>query len=299
MFSVQDFYSAAHAKWILAGEHSVVRGLSALVFPLHAKTMTLQYQDNHKPLDADFEGDQGEDLHLLFWSVLEHGLKKIHRDLNHTTGHFALINHIPIGAGLGASGALCSNLSRWFAWKQWIASEDIFEFSRFLEDLFHGKSSGLDIAGSLYDTGLHFKPQGLKAPIIEPIQPKWQPKWYLSFSGHIGMTSHCVKKVMQMHENSPVEGKHWDAQMETSVEKAKNALLSPQAVGLPLLVQAITEAGACFKAWGLLSSDLTSHMQNLLDAGALAAKPTGSGGGGYVLSLWDKKPSLSLGLIAV
>lgn len=293
MFSVHDFYSQTHAKWILAGEHAVVRGYSALVFPLHAKTMTLQYQENQQPLSAEFDGEQGDDLHLLFWSVIEHGLKKIQHDLNHTTGHFVLSNNIPIGSGLGASAALCVNVGRWFAWKQWISSEEIFDFARYLEDLFHGKSSGLDLAGSLYDTGIHFRPQRSDAPLIEPIQSVWQPQWYLSFSGQIGITSHCVRKVQQMHQDTPEQAQAWDVEMENCVQLAKQSLEMEKSQGLPLLIQAIERARLCFAAWGLLGSTVEAHLKALTQAGALAVKPTGSGDGGYVLSLWDKEPPFS------
>lgn len=292
MFSVHDFYSQTHAKWILAGEHAVVRGYSALVFPMHAKTMTLQYQDNQQPLSADFEGEQGEDLHLLFWSVIEHGLKHIHRDLSHMSGHFVLINTIPIGSGLGASAALCLNVGRWFAWKQWIRADDLFDFAKYLEDLFHAKSSGLDLAGSLYDTGVYFCPQS-DYPLIEPIVASWEPHWYLSFSGQIGITSHCVRKVQHMHEHSPALGLQLDTAMEASVQLAKKALEMSPDKGLPLLTEAIEAAKQCFHAWELTGSAIENHMQALTQAGAIAVKPTGSGDGGYVLSLWDTPPVLN------
>ena len=41
-------------------------------------------------------------------------------------------------------------------------------------------------------------------------------------------------------------------------------------------------------------------MVMLKNAGAIAVKPTGSGGGGFVVSLWDKQPPPpDLGLIAI
>lgn len=289
MFSVHDFYSQAHAKWILAGEHAVVRGYSALVFPMHAKTMTLQYQDTGLALSADFDGEQGDDLHLLFWSVIEHGLKHIHRDLNQVTGHFVISNNIPIGSGLGASAALCLNVGRWFAWKQWIRADDLFDFAKHLEDLFHGKSSGLDLAGSLYDTGIYFSPQS-DYPLIEPITTVWQPHWYLSFSGQIGITSHCVRKVQQMHQQTPELALQLDKEMEACVLLAKKALETQQTQGLPLLIESINHANACFSAWGLMSSTIENHINELTTAGAIATKPTGSGDGGYVLSLWKEPP---------
>ena len=48
-----------------------------------------------------------------------------------------------------------------------------------------------------------------------------------------------------------------------------------------------------------MSEGLQQHMNHLLSSGAIAVKPTGSGGGGFVLSLWEKRPRDELGLIAV
>ena len=41
----------------------------------------------------------------------------------------------------------------------------------------------------------------------------------------------------------------------------------------------------------LVPSAVQNHMQQLKKAGALACKLTGSGSGGYVLSLWNEKPT--------
>jgi mevalonate kinase len=55
-----------------------------------------------------------------------------------------------------------------------------------------------------------------------------------------------------------------------------------------LLKQAIDEAHGCYKDWGLVNGSLKQHIAELQAHGAVAVKPTGSGGeGGHVLSLWD------------
>ncbi|MFI4919641.1 MAG: mevalonate kinase, partial [Legionellales bacterium] len=39
-----DFETTTFGKWILAGEHAVVRGHEALVFPIKEKQLHLQYR---------------------------------------------------------------------------------------------------------------------------------------------------------------------------------------------------------------------------------------------------------------
>ena len=59
---------------------------------------------------------------------------------------------------------------------------------------------------------------------------------------------------------------------------------------LSQLANAINSARQCFIDWGLAGGHVEKHIEDLLSAGALAAKPTGSGDGGYVLSLWQTRP---------
>ena len=56
------------------------------------------------------------------------------------------------------------------------------------------------------------------------------------------------------------------------------------------LAESINNAADCFTQWGLISTPLKQHMLRLREMGAIAVKPTGSGGGGYVLSLWERAP---------
>ena len=63
---------------------------------------------------------------------------------------------------------------------------------------------------------------------------------------------------------------------------------------LSLLKEALNLGEDCFQQWGLISHDLKQHINKLKNEGATAVKPTGSGLGGYVISLWDTPPAPSL-----
>ena len=281
-----DFQTKAHAKWILAGEHAVLRNSSALVFPVPNKYLQLSYIAAENELSADFSAPYGETLLLFFWGVLEQGLHHLGLKQEQLKGKFFLENNIPMGSGMGFSAALCVAVARWFAFQKWISMDELFDFARKLENSFHGKSSGVDIAGVLNNQGIRFKSD----TTIQPIPLAWQPKLYLSCSESISVTAQCIKAVDELWKKHPQEAQKIDAEMAASVELAEKALMLNQQEGFPLLAEAISSAHRCFEKWGLIKGALEQHIQTLREKGAVAIKPTGAGSGGYVLSLWNSEP---------
>lgn len=290
-----DFQTTTHGKWILAGEHAVLRGHGALVFPIKVKQLTLGYHQSPSELSANYEGESGADTHLLFWSVLEQGMQILGRSLNSLSGHFNLYSTIPVGVGMGASAALCVAMARWFVAMDMLADLETHDFARQLENLFHGQSSGLDISGVAATSGIYFK-QGA----CSPIEQTWQPKWFLSSCGQIGITSHCINQVQSLWREDETRAAQIDQQMADCVSQARCALEKNTPDSQQILAKAMNSAADCFQQWGLASESLQRHMQNLLEAGAVAVKPTGSGGGGYVISLWETEPpEMAIELISI
>ena len=152
--------------------------------------------------------------------------------------------------------------------------------------MFHGESSGVDLAVSLSANGIRFVRSGERINMA----PLWWPNLYLSYSGQRGMTSDCVAKVKRMFEVDRGRAEAIDDRMLSAVELAQKSLALNEAEGLTMLEEAIRKASSCFEDWGLCFGELSKHISDLRSAGALAVKPTGSGGGGYVLSLWKSTP---------
>lgn len=286
---MKAFSTKTFGKWILAGEHAVLRGSPALAFPLTARSLELEYTPGGASLDVEFCGEHGEELKLLFYGVIENALSRL-KVTEPLKGRFVLTSSLPVGAGLGASAALCGAIARWCEAQGWIAGDEVYEFARKLEDLFHGESSGVDLAVSLSAQGIRFVRGGERTPL----HPKWWPKLYLSYSGRRGMTAECVNKVKDMFANDAPRAEMTDIKMRESVAMAEHALAGSPEEGEAELKKAIEIARDCFETWDLCGGDVGTHMRQLEEAGAWAVKPTGSGGGGYILSLWKQDPPLSL-----
>lgn len=282
---LQSFEVRVPGKWILAGEHSVLRGAPALVFPLKSRCLELQYEAHaSKALELELAGEHGGELQILMWSVFEKACELTRAQRSDFSGKIKLSSSIPIGAGLGASAALCVAMGHWFHSLGLIIEPEIYEFSRKLENIFHGESSGVDIAVALSKEGLRFHRGGDRGKI----EMNWQPKWYVSYSGKRGVTLECVNKVKALIQADPENGHQIDEDMKKAVQWAEEALRMDELKGLQRLKESMDLARSCFERWGL-SADV--HIKWLQDQGAFAAKPTGSGDGGYVLSLWSQEPS--------
>lgn len=288
MFS--DFHYQATGKWILCGEHAVIRGKPALVFPFNSKVLDFKFSADSQTLTANVKGESGHNLEPLFWRVIKQALDYLQLDINALNGHFEIENQIPIGTGLGASAALSVAVSQWFINQGFLKAADCFSFSQKLENLFHEKSSGLDIIGSMSKEGVLFK-----SGHAEPLNAKWQPHFYLSFSGPIGITAHCVKQVEALFQSDKSAAMALDELMGQSTMMAYQALTSEyDQSALAKLTTAIEQAYHCFNEWQLTNDAIDSHINNLKQHGALAAKPTGSGSGGFILSLWPSPPPAEL-----
>jgi len=282
-----------HGKWILAGEHSVLRGGEALVFPVQSRFLDFSITPSEQRLSLKIV-HPNKDLEKAFWGVLNRALELVDIPMSQLKGRLHLQSQIPIGAGMGASATLCVALARWFHSLGYLQQDNMYNFAKNLEDLFHGESSGVDVA-----VALNHKPLVFKRPdSMQTFLPSWQPHFYLSYCGMKGVTADCVSHVQSLILHNKQLAEAIDDKMKMAVTLARESLMSDQKI--EQLIESLDMAQNCFRQWGLITPELQNHMDLLKSEGALAVKPTGSGGGGFVLSLWDHDPrdkSLRLELI--
>src|SRR5690242_12037263 len=103
-----DFQTKTSAKWILAGEHAVIRGHGALIFPIPGKQLQLQYLAEDCSLTIEYAGSSGSVVCTLFRLVLDHSLTQMQLSPKDLRGRFLLHSSFPVGVGMGASAAVCA-----------------------------------------------------------------------------------------------------------------------------------------------------------------------------------------------
>ena len=263
-----------HGKCILLGEHSVVRGFPAVVFPLRSCR-----------LELDFERFPGQGLTIdsgeyPLGNALDLALGKLGARLPEGKWQLKLRSDIPVRAGLGSSAALSVAVVRFL--HALGLSEDSFSLALEIENLFHGQSSGIDVAATQAKGPIRFQRE--RAPVA--LTPAWQPRLYLADSGLRSATKTCVEKVIALRKPE------LDQAMGQAAETAEAALRDSN--GFSALAAAMEKGREIFAAWGLIPPAVASQMDALKKAGAAAVKPTGSGDGGYILSLWEKDPPTQL-----
>jgi mevalonate kinase len=264
------------AKWILSGEHAVIRGRKALAFPLpnYENSVSLAGGGGFSP-EADSE-DSRNILVLLF--EMASALTGIPLE---NMGRIVMICSIPTGVGFGSSAALCANVAKVF--KYYGFTGNVLALAKHLEDKFHGKSSGLDVAVALTNKPVIF----MNNSIVGFLEPSFWPHLALTYSGESSMTSRCVESVQKIFLNNERLALELDDMMDQASNLCEKGLKNADFCGLRDGIRLACEA---FHGWGLCNEPLKRHIDSLLLDGAAAAKPIGSGLGGYVLSLWEEQP---------
>lgn len=270
-------------KWILFGEHAVLRGSPAIVFPLRSRYLNLSYVNNSLEFKIQITGLCASDLEIIIWSVMEKALSELTVKRSDLKGELQIHSNIQFGAGMGASATLAVGLTLFFQ-HLGLLKTDPFLFAKKLEDLFHGESSGVDVAVALHQKPLIFEKN--KENVF--FDSEKLPFLYLSYTGQRGVTKDCVNKVKTLISEKPEQALAIDERMKSVAQdfiKARFSWTEQE------WVEHLNKAQSCFESWHLVPTAVEQHIHKLKKAGALACKLTGSGNGGYVLSLWSEKPT--------
>ena len=283
---MRKYVSQACGKWILSGEHTVLRGGKAILFPLKNFYFKMSYEPSNSPLKVAVLPSSQK----VFLSFYKKVIKKAFEFFGKkASGTFYLNCEIPIASGLGSSAAFCLSLSRLLFQLGFLKKQHILKNAFELEHEFHGKSSGADVQAVFQNKALVFK----NFNSVSLFKPQWKPCFYLRSTGKKSSSKNSIEKVHRFIKARPVQAKKIDKLMNTSVEGCLRALEMDKKKGLFLLKQSMDQALECFTEWGLCGKKVSQTIVEMKSQGALAAKPVGSGDGGFIVGLWEKPQKFS------
>jgi mevalonate kinase len=271
---INDSYTdTACLKCIIAGEHSVLRGYDALIVPVLSLHTSIHYQkeENFSIVINACNGSETND-ELKNW---------IHNRFPRLSGKITFSHNNYSGQGLGSSASAAVLFGRLLYRTKQIEESEILKEALLLDAFFHGgQASGADVRAIFYESPIVFNINKGQ----ELIEKKSSFPLYLYPIGRPSVTKNDIQKVLDFSKKNPALGQRIDQQMG---EAAKQALYAYQNSDISLLSESLTLAYECFQAWGFIDQDVSLLIHALKKMGALAVKPTGSGGGGYLLSLWN------------
>ena len=273
------------AKAIVCGEHAVLYGAPAVSIPLPSQKMVVTGQHCSGWEKEQFLfGRTRASPHVAgiirdAYELLKLKVRRLH--LNGISG-------IPIGSGLGSSAALSVAVLKVIASLNRIilGSSQLADMAKSLEARFHGRSSGLDTATVAWEAPLLFSmgqdPVPLKHSISSPTtSTDSRIRFCLVDSGLRSSTFAMIQRArpwFTSHQSG-------STRVATFVDLAEAAGKAIESENIQLLSEVMNQAHILLAESGVSNHILEKTREQILAAGALAAKITGAGGGGCLLVL--------------
>ncbi len=269
----------ACGKLILLGEHFVVHGAPALALPLLSLATEVEVLeepgDGAPRLEAELpEADVAHSRRLLVAALAGLGLAE-------QRGWCVRVrSSIPIGHGLGSSAAyavaLVGALAR--AGGRALSPEELHAQAHALEQLSHGWPSGIDDTVITLARPLWFR----RGEPPRPLPPRPELGLLLASSGRPGSTREAVASVAELREAKPARFAALLAEAEVVAGEGREAFLDGDDRHLGVCLD---RNHALLVELGVSTPELDRLANAAREAGALGAKLTGSGRGGFLVAL--------------
>lgn len=272
----------ACGKCILLGEHFVVHGAPAMALPVASVATEIRVEPHagagcELVCSADLPASAAKQSREMLLAALRQN------DL-HAAPQWRVVvqSSIPMGHGLGSSAAFSVALVGAVAAAagQRLEPDELRDRAHALERLVHGTPSGIDDAVVTLERPVWFT----RGEPVEILRPSCLPQLVLASSGAPGNTGEAVAGVHRYRDAHPRRFGALCTQAEELAQTGRAALLSADGVTLG---QAMNSNHALLQRIGVSTKTLDHLVQTAQKAGALGAKLTGSGRGGFIIALVD------------
>ena len=277
-------------KVILFGEHFVVYGLPGIASALGNKTIAevepaekTEIIDNRPetPGYKEKKKEQQEKSMKFIWKAM--GL-----DPEKNPVKITLSGDLLATSGTGASAASCAAIARALnvQFNLGFDDEKINQIAYEGERGYHGTPSGIDNSCATFGGLIWFK-KNLDGPnTIERLSAERPIEIVEGNTGLTADTAEVVADVAKKREENPEEFKQIFSEYEKVVSEARNAL---EAGDVERIGQLMDKNHELLKRIGVSCDELENLIRIAKENGALGAKLTGTGRGGYMIALTPGK----------
>lgn len=278
------------AKVLLFGEYTVIHGSEALAIPFHQfsaswkrdETKGELFQESWSYLNPFLSYLRKKVVKQNNFSLIE---EKIERDINQGVYFFA---NIPIGYGLGSSGAFCAAVyDRYVVKDKELSIAQLQTLFGQMESHFHGSSSGLDPLVSFLDQPL-ISTSDQNVTLLENLPERSEEGGVFLFNTGISRKTAPLVNVFLEKCKDPIYQEHINEELSTYNEWAITQYIQGDRKELLSSVQSISAfqrnyfkemiPDAIVEVWDFFFDNELAYM-----------KLCGAGGGGFMLCFVPNK----------
>ena len=274
-------------KVILFNEHFVVYGLPAIASAIGARTTALVEPEagsgvelkDERPESPGYKAEkleqQRESLNLM--------LKFMNIDTQHHKYRITLGGDLLAASGVGASAASCAAIARAFSDELNLnySDEKVNEIAFEGEKGYHGTPSGIDNTAATYGGLIWYRREG-SSQLMERMRLRGPVEIVMGNTGKVADTKAVVGGVKERKEKDPEK---YERLFKNADQLARDARKYLDAFDLEKVGVCMNENHTLLQEIGVSSPELDALVGVARDAGALGAKLTGTGRGGYMVAL--------------
>lgn len=282
-------YGKASGKIILLGEHAVVYGQPAIAIPVTKVRATARVYPEFKK-SPGWIGVQATDIGL------ETTLSDLPEDHPISTAinltlkainptHIPAItiqisSTIPMAGGLGSSAAISIAIIRGLSafMGQPLSPAVISDLAYKVEKIHHGTPSGIDNTVIAYQRPIFFR----REHPIELLHIAKPTHWVIADTGEMTPTRETVAAVRALHDDDPEQVDKIFEKIGALTQEARPALETGDTLTLGALMN---ENQHLLKTLDVSSEKIDALIEIALRTGAVGAKLSGGGRGGYIIAL--------------
>jgi len=278
---------AGFGKVILFNEHFVVYGLPAIVSAIGKKTTALVEKksgfgteiNDCRPETPGYKVEKSREQK----ESLEQMIKFMNIDIQHYHFRITLGGDLIAASGVGASAASCAAIARAFSDELSLnyADEQVNRAAFEGEKGYHGTPSGIDNTAATYG-GLIWYKRDEASPVMDRMRLARPVEIVMGNTGIVADTKIVVAGVRERKER---EAEKYAQIFKSATELVQQARKQLVAMDMPKLGISMDKNHELLQQIGVSNDELDALVSIARDNGALGAKMTGTGRGGYIVAL--------------